>query len=244
MTQMNFIELIPILIVTVLASVVQSTTGFGFAITMMSMLPHFMENYLMATALSGLGAIALSAMVTAKHIRQADFKMIMPVLVGYLGTSTVIIPLAKRFSGGVLTKALGILLVAVSIYFIFFNNKIKIKPTFTNGIIAGIIAGVGVGLFAIGGPPVVIYLLSAIDDKDIYRVSSLAYFTLSGIYATGLRVVNGIIDGQVMMIYVFMLAAIVLGGFIGEKIFNRINADRLKKIIYIFMAFSGVTLLV
>jgi len=241
---MNFAELIPILIFTVLASIVQSTTGFGFAITMMALLPHVMDNYLMATALSGMGALTLSAMVTLRHIRQANFKMILPVLVGYLGTSTVIIPLSKSFSGGVLTKALGILLIVVSIYFIFFNNKIKIKPTFINGIITGIIAGVGVGLFAIGGPPVVIYLLSATDDKDVYRVSSLAYFTLSSIYATGLRVASGIINGQVMMIFAFMLAAIVLGGFIGEKIFNRINADKLKKIIYIFMAFSGVTLLV
>lgn len=236
-------ELIPILLFTALASVVQSTTGFGFAITLMSVLPHFIDNYLMATALSGMGALTLSLMVTVKHIKEAKFRIILPVLIGYLSSSTLIIPMTKNFSGQSLTRALGVILILVSIYFIFFNNKIRIKPTFINGVIAGIIAGIGVGLFAIGGPPVVIYLLSVTDDKDVYRVTSLAYFTMSSIYATGLRVVNGIINGQVMAIYAVMLAAILLGYYIGEKIFNRINADMLKKIIYCFMAFSGVTLL-
>jgi len=241
---MNFIELVPILIITALASIVQTTTGFGFSITMMALLPHFMENYLMATAISGLGSLALSGAVAIRHIKHANFKMILPVLIGYMATSAAIIPVAKNFSGGSLTKALGVVLIIVSIYFIFFNNKIKIRPTFANGIIAGIIAGVGVGLFATGGPPVVIYLLSATDDKDVYRISSLAYFTLSTIFATGIRVASGIINAQALMIFAFMLISIAIGSFVGEKLFDRINADRLKKIIYCFMALSGVTLII
>ncbi|MBQ2751945.1 MAG: sulfite exporter TauE/SafE family protein [Oscillospiraceae bacterium] len=228
---------------SVLGAVVQSTTGFGFAVTLMSVIPHFMDSYLVCTALSSLGGLFISLMVTIKNFRKANFKIMVAPIIGYATACGIAVPLSKRIPTESLSKALGVVLIIASIYFIFFNNKFKMKPCFRNGLIAGAVAGAGAALFAVAGPPMVIYFISTTDDKDIYRATSLAFFTMSSLYSSTMRVINGIITLDVMMIFLPMLAAIALGFFIGNKIFAKINIDMLKKLVYGFMAISGLTML-
>ena len=86
--------------------------------------------------------------------------------------SLVIIPIAVYFSavvsGKIFKILLGIVLVLLSFYFLFFDSKIKIRPTTVNGVFAGTLSGVLVGLFSTGGPPVVLYLSKATTDNLIY----------------------------------------------------------------------------
>ncbi len=225
------------------SALVQSTTGFGFGIVSMSFLPYMMTDYMGATALAGLGALATSLFVAVKNVKNAQWKVILPVICGYTFSNVLTVRVAKGFSSDSLTAALGVMLILMSIYFMFFNNKFKIKPTLANGVIAGLLGGVGAGLFSIGGPPVVVYILSATDDKELYRASQLTYFSMSGIISTTVRWANGIVTGEVLMLFALSLVGIVLGTYLGGKIFHRVNADLLKKMIYGVMALSGVTML-
>ena len=232
------------LITCVVGAIVQSTTGFGFGSVMMAVLPYFMANYLQVAALSTLCGTSMSIMVAAKNFRKADFKVILPLFTGYIVSCTVAVRVSKGFDGETLTKALGVILIMVSIYFVFFNNKIKIKPTFKNGVIAGMIGGAGSALFSISGPPTVIYMLAAVEDKDVYRASTLTFFAMGGIYSTAVRIANGIFTAQMVQLWLMALVALALGAYIGGKIFHMINADMLKKLVYGYMAVSGVTMLI
>jgi len=223
-------------------AIVQSTTGFGFGIVSMVFLPYMM-GYLEATALAGLGAAVISASVAIKNWKKANFKIVAPLITAYAITMAIALKIAKKSSNETLTKALGIMLICVSIYFMFFNNKIRIKPTFTNGLIAGALGGLGAGFFSIGGPPTVIYILSCTDDKEEYRSSQLVYFTMTGIYSSGVRIVNGIVTKEVWIMFGISIIALLIGTYIGGVIFHKINADKLKKLIYAVMAVSGVTML-
>ena len=240
---MSPIEVVLLLAFSLLGAVVQSTTGFGFAITLMSVIPHFMDSYLECAALSSLGGLFISLMVTIKNFRKANFKIMLPPIIGYAVACGIAVPLSKHIPTESLSKALGVVLIAASIYFVFFNNKFRIKPTFINGILAGSLAGAGGALFAVAGPPMVVYLISTTDDKDVYRATSLAFFTLSSLYSTSMRVVNGIITLRVILTFLPMLAMVGLGFIIGNKIFAKINIDMIKKAVYALMAISGLTML-
>ena len=172
---MSPIEVVLLLAFSLLGAVVQSTTGFGFAITLMSVIPHFMDSYLECAALSSLGGLFISLMVTIKNFRKANLKIMLPPIIGYAVACGVAVPLSKHIPTESLSRALGVVLIAASIYFVFFNNKFRIKPTFINGILAGSLAGAGGALFAVAGPPMVVYLISTTDDKDVYRATSLAF---------------------------------------------------------------------
>ena len=232
------------LLTCVVGAIVQSTTGFGFGSVMMAVLPYFMANYLQVAALSTLCGTSMSLMVAVKNFRKADFKVILPLFAGYIVSCTVAVRMSKGFDGEMLTKALGVILIIVSIYFVFFNNKIKVKPTFRNGVIAGMIGGIGSALFSISGPPTVIYMLAAVEDKEVYRASTLTFFAMGGIYSTTVRIANGIFTAQMVQLWILGLVALSIGTYIGGKIFHRINADMLKKLVYGYMAVSGVTMLI
>lgn len=241
---MSPLEVVLLLAFSLLGAVVQCTTGFGFAVVLMSIIPHFMGSYLECAALCSLGGLFISLLVTIKNIKNANFKVMIPLIIGYAVSCGIAVPMSKHIPTESFAKALGAVLLLASIYFIFFNNKFRIRPTFTNGIIAGSIAGVGAALFAVAGPPIAIFLISTTEDKDIYRATSLAFFTMSSCYSTSMRVINGIITFDLLMVFLPMLAMVILGYFVGNRIFDKINIDMIKKAVYILMAISGITMLV
>jgi len=240
---MSPLLIISMLVIFAVSALVQSTTGFGFGIVSMIFLPYFMTDYMGATALTGLGSLVASGFVTIKNFKKASWKIILPIICGYTAANAVTVKIAKSFSSELLTKILGVALIVMSIYFIFFNNKFRVKPTVTNGVIAGVFGGIGAGMFSIGGPPVVIYILSATEDKNIYRASLLTYFVMCGVVSTTVRYLNGIVTSEVMMLFALSIVGIAIGTYIGGKIFHKINADLLKKLIYCVMALSGITML-
>jgi uncharacterized membrane protein YfcA len=138
---------------------------------------------------------------------------------------------------------LGVLLILLSFYFIFISNRIRIKPTVRNGLISGSIGGVGAGLFGIGGPPVIVYLLSALDTKEEYRACISLHFAISGVTMGITRVFNKIITLQVLQYLVLALIALFIGIWLGNKIFRRLDDRSLRNIVYVFMVLSGLKLL-
>lgn len=224
-------------------AVVQATTGFGFGILCMAVFPYILPSYLQATAVSSVCVATMSTMVAIRQRRYINFKIILPLFVGYSIASIWSVRYAKAQAEGFMLRLLGCVLILVSIYFIFFSEKIHIKPTFLNGVAAGLLGGVGSGMFSIGGPPVVLYLMSAISDKDEYRACSLTYFALGSWYVSVVRWSNGMLNAQTFQLWLMAIATLCAGTYIGNRIFNRINAATLKRLVYCFMAVSGVTML-
>ncbi|MFV0498358.1 MAG: sulfite exporter TauE/SafE family protein [Candidatus Fimivivens sp.] len=222
---------------------IQTTTGFGFGVLCMAVFPYILPSYLQATAVSSICAAIMSSIVAIQCRKYINFKIILPLLIGYSVASVWSVQYAKTQAEGFMVKLLGAVLILVSIYFIFFSGKIRIKPTFINGLVAGMIGGVGSGMFSIGGPPVIIYLTSAISDKDEYRACSLTYFAIGSWYVSAARWLNGASNMQTVYLSLMAIAALFVGTYIGNRIFNRINAATLKRLVYCFMAVSGVTML-
>ena len=155
-----------------------------------------------------------------------------------------IIPIAIHFSsvvsGDIFKILLGVVLIALSFYFMFFNKRIKIKPNFQNGLLAGAMGGILGGLFSTGGPPAVLYLSNATKDNITYFATIQFYFCFTNLYATTMRVVNGIITTDILLYAVIGMIGCMVGNFIGRNVFDKFDSDRLKQIIYIGMIISGV----
>ena len=62
-------------------------------------------------------------------------------------------------------------------------------------------------------------------------------------YGVLVRAFNGLITTQVLGLWILALFALLIGGTIGGKIFNRVNAAVLRRMVYAIMAISGCTML-
>jgi uncharacterized membrane protein YfcA len=164
-----------------------------------------------------------------------------------LASAMVSIPIAvyfaKKVSGDSFKILLGAVLVILSIYFLFFNKKIKLKPTVPNGIIAGTLGGALNGLFSTGGPPAVLYLTSATPDNITYFATIQFYFCLTNIYSIANRAINGLITLDLLLYAAVGLIGCISGDLLGRKVFDKLDAQKLKYVIYIGMIISGVLML-
>ena len=140
-------------------------------------------------------------------------------------------------------KILGIMLLVLSIYFLFFKGKIKLPSDPQYGFLAGLIGGITNGLFGAGGPPVVIYLLGATASHAIYLATIQGYFAFNNIYATIVRFLSGQLTPEVLTGLWGAIPAMVLGIFVGDRLAPHLPDKTILKGIYILMALSGLNML-
>jgi uncharacterized membrane protein YfcA len=158
----------------------------------------------------------------------------------------VTIPIAVYFSAAVSAQIfqylLGGVLILLSIYFLFFNQRVRLKPTLINGVLAGTVGGTLNGLFSTGGPPVVLYLSSALSSNAAYFATIQFYFCFTNIYAVIMRAANGILTKDAVIYAAIGLVGCMAGDALGKRVFHKLNGEMLKRIIYIGMIVSGIVM--
>ena len=239
MTATNFILLV---LVGFGAAFVQRVSGFGLGIFSMLFLPFIMGDTAAAASVSCLWSCVTSVYNAVKYRKSIHFRLLLPLICAAAVTIPVAVAISKFVPGQTMTLLLGILLVGLSLYFLFFSEKIRIRPSVFGGIVAGGLGGMLNGLFSTGGPPVVLYL-SAAAEKMTYFASIQGYFALTNIYATAMRAASGIITSDILICCAVGLAGCLVGDGIGRLVFNRLDAKRFKQIIYIGMIISGILMI-
>jgi len=226
------------------AGFIQRVSGFGLGIFAMLFLPYLMDEPVAAAAVSCLFSCGTNTYNTVKYRKDICCKTIIPLIIAAAVSIPIAIYYSKSVPGDLFKILLGIVLIMISIYLLFFDSKVKIKPSFKNGLIAGAFGGTLSGLFSTGGPPVVLYLNYAAKNKEEYFAGLQFYFCLTNIYATAIRVVNGVITSEVLIASAIGIAGCMAGDFLGRMVFDKLDGAKLKKIIYIGMIISGIVLFI
>lgn len=233
-------SIIGIVALALLASFVQRVAGFGFGIVAMTALPFLLPSYGEATTLSGLLGGLTSLLTIATVFRHIPWRKLLPILLTFAVVSFFAVGVVSKVNGAALKHVLGGMLIAVSLYFFFLSGKIRLKPSLGVQIGMGAISGTTGGLFAMQGPPAIIYFLSATDDKTEYIALTQAYLLGSNIIMTIYRAGDGFFTRAVGLSAAFAVPAVLLGIWIGSKVVSKIKIGLLRKMVYCFLAVAGL----
>ncbi len=226
------------------ATIVQTVSGFGFGIIVMALMPHFISSTTACATLVGIICIVSSILIAWRHRKKLNVKMSLLPLIVYFPVSYLVIHSVGVVQEGTLRKMLGIVLILLSLYFFFFSRHLHIKPAARNGLIAGAVSAVLGGLFSTGGPPMAVYNLAiSEDDKEQYLANMQTFFAATCTYNTAIRAVHGYVTKEVLLMSAVGIIASFGGILIGNRIFDRINAAQQRKMVYVLMLVSGITLL-
>ncbi|MBR5210757.1 MAG: sulfite exporter TauE/SafE family protein [Paludibacteraceae bacterium] len=230
------------------AGFVQRTVGFGFGIfliPLLFLLGVMDGDYKSIVSLSSMMAATLS-LITVWNLRKSlNWRYIWPLLIVFIPTSTFFSYVMFGTDASWLKIILGVTLILLSIYFTFFKKDgIKINPNWVNTISLGSLSGLMGGLFSMQGPPVVYYYLSTQGTKEEYMAQTQCFFLLGNLWMTLLRAGEGIITVDVGRNYFIAIAGCLTGMWIGAHIYNKMNNNLLLKMIYIFLAYSGVSMII
>jgi len=222
---------------------VQRVSGFGLGIFVMMFLPHFLPSHNAAASVSCLFSCVTSTYNALRYRKDVAYKTVIPLLIAALVTIPIAVGFAAFVSGDIFEILLGAVLIVLSLYFLFFNDRIRIRPTLAGGVLAGGLGGALNGLFSTGGPPVVLYLSQVAPDNITYFATIQFYFCLTNLYAIANRALNGLIDAPLLIYAAVGMVGCMAGDYVGKRVFDKLDGNKLKKIIYIAMIISGVIML-
>lgn len=225
------------------ASFVQRTTGFGFGIFIMTMLPYLMPTYGEATTLSGILALTTSAVIVWRLKRFVTWQRLWVILLTFILVSTIAIFVLTRMEGHLLRLILGVALILISIYFLLFSQRIKLPQTRRVQVGAGTLSGLLGGFFGMQGPPAVLYFIQSEPSKEHYMTMAQTYFLIGNSIMTLVRAYNGLFTPTVLTDYGFGLGGVAIGTMLGSYVFRHISSHLLRYIVYAYIGISGAIIL-
>lgn len=227
------------------ASFIQRTIGFGFGIFIMTALPFLMPSYGEAVTLSGLLSLTSATVVMVKYLKFVTWKRLLPIVASFIIFSTIAICLLDKIEGQAMRRILGITLILISLYFSFFKARLQklIRPTKGWQYGTGAASGIMGGLFAMHGPPVVLYLIVSEPDKDHYMGMIQTYAVVTNITMLAVRAFNGYVTPAVGSSYIYSLIGLAIGVIAGNWAFKHIPNRLFTYIVYAYIGVSGLIIL-
>lgn len=231
--------LLSVILAAALAGLVQSVTGFGAAVVMMLVLPHFFS-IPAASSIASAVCLGLNLVLLVKFRRYLDWRLWLLPTLPYLVTSTAAIRAVGQLDLRLLSAVFGGFLVVLAGYFFLFADRVSVQPTRRTAILCGGISGVTSGLFGIGGPLLSLYFLPASGSKERYTANLQCSFFMTNLLNMFTRLSEGIMTTDLIPLILVAFLAINVGKEVGLRILGRLNEEKLRRLVYLFVGLSGL----
>lgn len=228
------------MLVVFIASILQAATGFGFAIMAVPFLlllfePHdaIQLNIILSILISFFMIFKIHDKVNKKTLK----RLVMGSLIGTLPGLLIFIFLDVRP-----LKILVSILILISTCLL--AAKINFQQSISKELLVGASSGFLTTSIGIPGPPLMIYYSGTEIDKETLRSTTVAYFLFVGIISLILQLSMYHSSKIVWQSSLLSIPFMILGIFLGQKIFVNLNQYLLKKIILLLLLLTGIYLLI
>ncbi|MBI4407749.1 MAG: sulfite exporter TauE/SafE family protein [Candidatus Kerfeldbacteria bacterium] len=236
-------EILAIGIVTILASLAGTVTGFGTSTIMLPILLFWMplpETLLLVGAIHWFGNV-WKLLFFREGIQ---WKLVLTfglpgLLLTYLGAK-----LAFDLPEALLSRLLGGFLISYALY-LFINPRFKIKASHLTATVGGAASGFLAGIFGVGGA-VRGAVLAAFDlPKAIY----IATGAVIAIMIDSVRITTYVTEGSTLtqtlwMAMLLFIPASLLGVYLGKKVVDHIPQQSFRIVVVIGLALAAIKLII
>ena len=230
-----------IFLLTIIASFIQRVSGFGFGIFVMMFFPFFLPSYGESVMLSGLLAGSTALMIAVRNWKYIRWRLMgwvvfFNVLFSFLATEYM-----RSMSNDALKQCLGVALILIALYFFFGEGRMgRIFQSKPAQVTIGSISGIMGGMFAMPGPPIVLYCISTLEDKREYVTTLQAFSVVLNVFYTLFRTKAGFYSDDTWLCWVVGIGGAIIGSSLGARCFDIISNRTLKLIVYGMMIISGL----
>lgn len=230
-----------IFILAIIASFIQRVSGFGFGIFVMMFFPFFLPSYGESVMLSGLLAGSTALMIAIRNRKYIRWRMMWIVIFFNVLFSFIATEYMRSLSNDSLKQCLGVILILIAFYFLFGEGRMgRLFRSKTAQVTIGSVSGVMGGMFAMPGPPLVLYCISTLEDKREYVTTLQAFSVVFNFFYTAFRFKAGFYSDDTWLWWVIGLVGTIIGSSLGSRCFELISNRILKLIVYVMMIVSGI----
>lgn len=241
------------------ASIVHGIAGFGLAQFSMGILPLF-RSVASATVIFSIVAVISNFQVWLSCRDEFRLKDLIKPLVGLAIGMPLGLLVFNQLNEAQIKIVIGIVLL-LAVVLIVLNKQTSImesaiekrfegrgkEPNPVIPVIVGFIAGVLGGAVAIPGPPMILYgaFMTSLGIWSNRRMKAIftSFFGILMLYRVVVVVIQGGITGSIIIEALIAIPAMLLGAFIGIKIFDNISSKVFNWILVFMLAINAFILL-
>ena len=240
---MNLTQSIILFLPALIAGIIQGTTGFGFGIIVMLIYPHIL-GVIPSAGISQCVSAFLCLFMVVQYRKHIQWNLLVKPWIIYFPSYFAFIWFVTQINVNFLRPVLGVFLVLLSLYFLRFSSNIVIRDRWESALICVLLGAAVDAAFGIGGPPVVLYLMSVTKSKEEYLGTIQAFFFVTCVYGTCMRMFNGMLPADIVPALGISLFGMFIGVSISVKIVARLDSAKVKHIVYYIIGVAGmITLL-
>jgi hypothetical protein len=230
-------------LIIVLAYTVYGLTGFGSAITAMPLLVQVIP-LKMAVPLMLIFDLTASLLLGLKNrhlVERREMLRVVPCMLAGMGLGVVLLVKAPE---RLLLLTLGIFILSYSAWSLLLRREPQPIGALWS-LPFGVVGGMFTAMFGTGGPFYTIYLTRRLIDKLILRATITSVLFVSGVSRLVLFTSAGLYSQHAVLILAAMLLPCALAGlYIGNRLHQRLPAQRVVQVIWAILLVGGTSLIV
>ncbi|WP_427127409.1 sulfite exporter TauE/SafE family protein (plasmid) [Priestia megaterium] len=233
-------DLMVLIIIVLVASLLQTSTGYGFSIVGTPFLLLIYPAH-MAIQINIILSICLSAFMIFKIRKEIDKALLVRLIKGSVMGLIFGIFIYLFFDIQLLKMTVGALILFLTILLIL---KLTINRTQNKDFITGGISGLLTTSIGVPGPPLLLYFSGAGIDKTTLRSTTLAYYLFVYFVSLVMQISFGGTSKETWIFSLIAISPLFAGIMLGQLFFKWISQKVFRIITYIILMFTGVYLLV
>ncbi|EMT52586.1 hypothetical protein I532_13054 [Brevibacillus borstelensis AK1] len=221
------------------ASVLQTSTGFGFSLMATPFLLLLFEPK-EAVQINLLLSLVISVALITKIKKDIDKGILKRFVVGSAVGLPIGITVFLTADISMLKLGIGIIILLLTVLLIL---KLLMDQTKARDYAVGGLSGILTTSIGMPGPPLLLYFSGTDTQKEKLRGTTLAFYLF--IYSMSL-LVQILFAGTTDTIWIssgYALPLVFLGLFLGQILFKRINQQLFRIFTYVILLFTGVYML-
>jgi uncharacterized membrane protein YfcA len=225
--------------IILVASILQTSTGFGFSIIATPFLLFIFEPR-EAIQVNLILSLIISMALMRQISKDIDYGILKRLIAGSVAGLPIGIVVFLWMDIARLKLIVSIMILTLTVMLIL---RFRIRQNKRRDLGAGGLSGLFTTSMGMPGPPLLLYFSGTETKKEKLRGTTLAFYLF--IYFMSL-VIQITFAGTNMTTWAasgLALPLVAAGLYLGQRLFNRINQDVFRIIIYFILLFTGVSLL-
>lgn len=235
----DVLDIIIFVLIVLLASVLQTSTGFGFSILATPFLFLLFEPR-EAIQINLILSLIISLAIISKIKKDIDFGILKRFVIGSVMGLPFGIAFFKILDIENLKFGISLIILMLTLLLIF---KFRMKQTKGRDLLVGGISGSLTTSIGMPGPPLLLYFSGTDTQKETLRGTTLAFYLF--IYLVSL-LTQVLFAGTNQMVWIssgLAIPIVLLGLFLGQILFKFINQRIFRLFTYAILLFTGIYLL-
>jgi uncharacterized membrane protein YfcA len=223
---------------TLVAGLMRGFAGFGSAMLMAPLFAIFFGSADMVLTVVAM-EMAVSFQLFPKVRKDATWRLIGPMSVASCVAMPFGIWLLVNVDKTLIVKAVsGIVLAFVIVLALGFRFRARREPIGAS--IVGAISGAMMATTSVGGPPVLLYLLSGDDPAKTHRANIISYYFITSFLLIALVLATGVAGWPALVRAAVLTPVLLLGSMVGTRMFDPGNEKVYRRVTLAILGAVGI----